>query len=324
MARSRTAGDWKHRINNMGDGAQPDDIRIVGSAHSGLRGDFRPQLFQIRRTAGPVRRAAWEVTPIHVDGPTGEVRIMGLAIGPSGLLAVAGSKELAFLATFDQRLEQTGWHDLSGVTDPHGLILEAGLLWVVSSGSNEVIRYRMSAAGPSAPKKVFQHPSGEPQHFNGIARHGDRLVLSAFGVGASAVREVRNTGYLVDIECGAPVRTGLDQPHSPLSRDGALLFCESNCSLVWHENGASFRLEGYLRGFAIASDGIMHVARSSPRPPREELTADRPDAAIWSVTPNGSVLSCDKLTGIGAEIYDLIALPDGWPEGRGAPGATTA
>lgn len=264
------------------------------------------------------------MTPIRVDGPGGEVRIMGLAVGPSGLLAVAGSKDLAFLATFDQRLEQTGWHVLSGTIDPHGVMLEAGHVWVVSSGTNEVIRYRMSASGSSTPERVFLHPSDEPQHFNGIARHGDRLVLSAFGVAAAASRQVRNTGYLVDIESGAPVRTGLDQPHSPLSRDGELLFCESNSSLVWCGNDATFRLEGYLRGLAVASDGIMHVARSSPRPPREELTADRPDADIWSVTADGDVLSCDKLTGMGAEVYDLVTLPEGWPQARGAAAAATS
>lgn len=299
----------------MSEATQPCDIKIVGSAHSGMRGDFRPRLFQCRRVADTISCRDWELATIPVDGPTGEIRIMGLAVGPTSLLAVAGSKDRAFLATFDHDLKQTGWNELPGVTDPHGLILADSRIWVVSTGTNEIICYELSADGPSNPTCAYLHPSGEPQHFNGIALHGGQLILSAFGVAAATSREVSNTGYMINIASGEHIRTGLDQPHSPLSHNHALLFCESKPSLLWLSDDASFRLEGYLRGFAVAPDGNIHVARSSPRPPREQLSADRADADILSIAPDGRVMGCQSLTGIGAEVYDLIALPSDWSKG---------
>ena len=305
----------------MAEEAQPGDILIVGSAHSGVRGDFRPRLFQCRRGAGSNSHQNWEVAEIPVDGPTGEIRIMGLAVGASTLLAVAGSKDQAFLATFDIHLNQTSWNELPGASDPHGLIMADSRIWVVSTGTNQIICYELSAAGPSNPTCAYLHPSGEPQHFNGIARHEGRLILSAFGVAAATSREVSNTGYMIDIASGAHIRTGLDQPHSPLSRNKSLFFCESKPSLLWLGDDASFRLEGYLRGLAVAPDGIMHVARSSPRPPHEKLRAVRGDAGILSIAPDGKVMGCQSLTGMGAEVYDLMALPSDWSERAAGPAA---
>jgi hypothetical protein len=90
-----------------------------------------------------------------------------------------------------------------------------------------------------------------------------------------------------------------------------LFFCESKPSLIWCDEDVSVPLDGYLRGLTIAPDDIIHVAICRPRPPREILTADRGDAQIWSVTRDGKVLGRCGLTGVGAEVYDLIALRGG-------------
>lgn len=250
------------------------------------------------------------MSTIDIAGPGGEIRLMGLAVGPAGLLAVAGSKEQSFLATFDNDLRQTGWEELPGVIDPHGLVFDGGQLWVVSSGTNEVIRFDLRAAGPSNATCIYAHGDEQPQHFNGIVRHSGRLILSAFGVAAAASRHASNTGYLIDVENGAEIRAGLDQPHSLVSCGGSLFFCESKPSLIWCDEGEPLALDGYLRGLALAPDGVVHVAACQPRPPREMLTADRGDAQIWSVTRDGTVLDRSPLTGMGAEVYDLLVLPD--------------
>lgn len=306
MARSR----WTS-LRNMNDQVQRGDIRIVGSAHSGLRGDFRPTLFQATRAPRPVWDGDWDISTIDIDGPGEEIRIMGLALGPAGLLAVAGSKERSCLATFDANLRQTGWHELPGVIDPHGLAFEDDRIWVVSSGTNEVIRFDIGPTGPSNATRVYKYSDEQPQHFNGIARHSGRLILSAFGVAAAAAREVSNTGYLIDVEGGVEMRAGLDQPHSLVSHDGSLFFCESKPSLIWCDVGEPLALNGYLRGLAIAPDDVVHVAACQPRPPRETLTADRGDAELWSLTRDGTVLGRCHLTTMGAEVYDLIVLPCG-------------
>lgn len=284
------------------------DICILGSAHSGRRGDFRSRLFAGRRRFGEKAAGIGEVTLIPVDGLTGDMRVMGLASSPSGFSAVAGSSEAAFLAGFDRDFRQTAWHELAGARDPHGLLIEGDRLWLVSSGSNEVILYHMSGSRPFASEVVYQHSSYEPQHFNGLVRHRGMLILSAFGVSANGARSVSSTGYLVDIDTGLRVRSALDQPHSPLSQAGNLWFCESQHSLVWRGDDRLPHLEGYLRGLVIAPDRLIHVAASAPRPPRELLTDDRPPAVLWTFSLDGGPITRSTLTGVEAEIYDLIAL----------------
>jgi hypothetical protein len=287
------------------------DICIVGSAHSGRRGDFRSRLFAARRQFGQADGGFSEVAAISVDGLTGDMRVMGLAPIPTGFAAVAGSSEESFLAEFDHDFRQkTGWHELPGGRDPHGLLIEEDRLWVVSSGSNEVILYRKTGSGSWTPEVVYQHPSCEPQHFNGLVRHRGMLILSAFGVSANGARSVSSTGYLVDIDTGLRVRSALDQPHSPISQADSLWFCESQHSLVWRGDDRLPRLEGYLRGLVVAPDRLIHVAESAPRPPRELLTDDRPPAVLWTLAPDGAAITRSTLIGVEAEVYDLIALPD--------------
>jgi hypothetical protein len=243
---------------------------------------------------------------------------MGLALGPNGLLAVAGSKEQSYLASFGTDLKQTGWQELPSVADPHGLMFRDDRIWVVSSGSNEVVRFDLEGQFPTNATSVYRHDDAEPQHFNGIARHGARILVSAFGVAASISREVSNTGYLLDIEHGEMVRQGLDQPHSPVTVGVELLFCESKRSVIWYDDARALQLDGYLRGLTVAPDGLIHVAACRPRPPREQLSAERGDAEILSVTRNGVLRSCRALSGVGAEVYDLLSLPDCWEKGLGS------
>lgn len=284
-------------------------VRILGSAHSGIRGDFRATLFEGRRPIGADWDGVWDLSIIPVDGPTGEIRIMGIAVGRTAVFAVAGSKHEAFLATFNLELKQVAWDRLRGACDPHGLALADTHLYVVSTGNNRVIRYGLR--DPSfEPDCVYAHPGGDPQHFNGIAKHNQRLILSAFGVAAASARDVEKTGYIIDAAQGACLRTRLDQPHSPTWRDGVLFFCESNASLLWVGDD-TLRLDGYLRGLAISSEGFLHVARSSPRPPREMLRTDRPDAELMSLDMDGRVRGYQVLSGIGPEVFDLAMLPAG-------------
>jgi Domain of unknown function (DUF4915) len=283
------------------------NICIVGSTHSGRRGDFRSGLFAARRRFGSTEDGFSEITTVPLDGLTGALRLMGLAATSTGFAAVAGSSDAAFLTNFDHNFRQTEWHELPGGIDPHGLLIEEDRLWLVSSGSNEVILYRMTESGPGEPQVVYRHISCEPQHFNGLARHQGKLILSAFGVSANGARSVSSTGYLIDIETGQVVRSSLDQPHSPISQADELWFCESQSSTVWRGEGRFLRFQGYLRGLVVAPDRLIHVAVSASRPPRELLTDNRPPATLLTLAPDGSTIACNALTGVESEIYDLIA-----------------
>src|SRR5262245_36747516 len=232
------------------------EVRVVGSAHSGWPGDYRTTLFLARRSASGAGMV-WKFAKISSQGPTHAERFMGVATTAAGLLAVAGSSETAFLATFDRDLVQTGWHELPGVSDPHSIVFESAFLFVVSSGTNEVIRYRLTDNGPTNPVVVFSVSSDEPQHFNGLVRLGDSVVLSAFGTSAREAPTSSNTGYLVDTVTRVLLRTGLDQPHTPYTHCGELIFCESRPSRLYRGEQVSTVAGAYLRGLTIAPDGLL-------------------------------------------------------------------
>lgn len=284
-------------------------IRIVGSAHSGVRGRYGSRLFVAKRQAGANWKGHWDVSTVAVEGVAEDIRIMGLEMGPSGLLAVASSKEQAFLATFDQRLEQTGWHEITGTRDPHALMVEGEHLWVVSTGTNEVIRYRLTETGLAEAESVFRHPADDPQHFNDIVRHGDLVILTAFGVSAAASRSALTTGYLIETTQRRLIKSGLDHPHSPFSYKGTLFFCESRPARIWKADQSLAELSGFARGLVIASDGYIHVGCGCPRPLEPDEAVARPEAELWSMSTDGNVLSRQKLVGTGPEIHDLIELP---------------
>lgn len=133
-------------------------------------------------------------------------------------------------------------------------------------------------------------------------------MLSAFGVSANGARSVTSTGYLIDIQSKKILRSSLDQPHSPLPQENRLWLCESQMGLVWRDDEPLRRVDGYLRGLTIAPDGLIHVAESVSRPPRELLSGDRPPVIIWTLDRDGNVISSTSLAGVGAEVYDLTCL----------------
>jgi len=282
------------------------ETTLIGSAHSGRRGDFRTQLFTLRRSAAS--RESWEVSFVQADGPTPDMRFMGLANHNDTLFAVAGSAEATFLATFDSGLRQTGWHPLLNAADPHGLVVDDERLWVVSSRTNSVMQYELSSIGPRTAKLSYRHPEIASQHFNGLTRHNGKLVLSAFGASAEEVRTTSATGYLIDIETDAIIVAGLDQPHSPYTHGGSLWFCESHPSEIWKDAVRVARLEGYLRGLCCSSDDHLHVVENAPRPPRNTTWGARTCPTIWTLNIGGSFLDKHKLEGIEPEVYDLLAM----------------
>lgn len=280
---------------------------LIAASHNGRLGDLRPRLSSITLFDKAAEQKDWEIQEIAIEGPNSNIRIMGLARNGSELLVVAGSSEHGYLATFDENLLQTGWYELPGVFDPHGLVLDEGRLLVISSGTNEVIEFAFDKSKPSFSKVYFHLENAEPQHLNGMVLHNRRLFVCALGVSGRKAHDVSAKGFLLDTFDGSIVRSGLDQPHSLVSHEGSLLFCESKTSTIWKNSVAIAKLSGYLRGLAICSQNqMLFVGESSSRPPREALLYDRPDAKLWTVRPNGEVVSKIELVGLGPEIHEIL------------------
>jgi hypothetical protein len=276
---------------------------LVGAAHSGIRRSFRAQLFTMRRMS--ITSGCWKTAIIQTQAIDQDMRFMGLDFYDGMLLAVAGSATDSYLAIFNNKFEQTGWHRLDGVADPHSLLVYNNALLVVSSGTNSVIRFEMSSYGPRNPSTVFSNSSNLPQHFNSLVRHNDKILLSAFGSSARQAREGLARGYIVDIESGCILMSGLYQPHSLCSHNGALYFCDSYSSWIYKSGQRLTMLTGYVRGMYIDGEGTIYAIENPRRNLESAGFQDKEPCRICCISSKPQFTNRHDLPGIGPEVYEI-------------------
>ncbi|MEO6365893.1 MAG: DUF4915 domain-containing protein [Luteimonas sp.] len=158
---------------------------------------------------------------------------------------------------------------------------------------------------------------GEPDsvHLNSIAFHEGRLLATIFGrfdAHRGYKGHTSGAGEVIDVASGRTLIGGLSQPHSLVSREGALWLCDSEAgALKCYRNfelAHVVQLGGYARGLAFGRDTV-HVGLSRSR------NAD--DAAIGSAQV--LVLDLETLQQRGEialpvdEIYEILVLEQDMP-----------
>jgi hypothetical protein len=219
-------------------------------------------------------------------------------------------------------------HPLPGLDDLHSLCLRDEDLFVVSSGTDEVVCLRMR--GPEiASQTVFWRPvAGAPRvdthHLNGLCRVRGELHVSGFGPRRGGDWASAMGGFIHNVERDERVLSGIAQPHSVTELDDGLAYCESGRSMV-HLPGRPpvCGLPGYTRGLCRAGDAVLVgtsllriVSRSTGkalRGRRRRVPAGGCSVSRISLR-TGQVDLVADLSWHGGEIYDLLplaALPRG-------------
>jgi len=244
-----------------------------------------------------------------------ELNTMGFAVDAAGdrlARVVCGfMPNVAELLLYDRSI--TGYLRLPGLIAPHGLVWDGDELVVVSSGSNEVVRFspvgeRLSSWNPCT-------ASGDAWHLNCLAFAGDGLYVSASGTSDHDLGWETNVagGVLVRVGDAAPVISGLRRPHHPHWIDGSWLVCESAAGAVtrFAPNGTRLQtvdLGGWTRGLAAdATDIYVGIScdRERPGPPRAEVV--RLDRT--------TLVERDRAPVPAREIWDLRFVPSELVEG---------
>lgn len=287
------------------------NVNLLLASHNGRRGDFKPNISLVRYCNND--RASEEFVKakdIEVEGINNDIRVMGLTTQSGRLVAIAGSDDAGYLATFDTQFNQTSWQRLPNMADPHGIVFEGDSFFVVSSRTNEVVRYTWNAGHPVFKEVVFRVNGEKLHHLNGLAMHKGKLIVSAMGGPAQDAHDFVNRGYIFDVFGKRTLMDGLDHPHSLISHNENLLFCESRTATIYKNASKFGKLSGYLRGMAIdpVSERIF-VGSSSARPPRNQPIGNRPNAKIWVLNFGGNVIGAIELIGIGPEIHELLLFP---------------
>ncbi len=207
---------------------------------------------------------------------------------------------------------------LMEVDDGHSILAHQGYLYVVSTGTEEVLRYQIAADRLFGPLVVWRAKTSgtETHHVNSITAWNGRLVVSAFGPKSGELWSSATDGYIQDIASGVRIQRGIHHPHSLASWKGCLCFCESHTASVYSTTGRMVELNGYARGMCWLADDLVCVGTSIGRDlgvpggsPGNPADHGEPSGScgITLLNPTtGRILRFIDLGRFGPEIYDLL------------------
>lgn len=214
-------------------------------------------------------------------------------VRPLKAIAVYGLNGLRYLARVDEAV------------DPHDILATHEAVYVVSTSTNELIRFNKDWA---VVERWSPGGCGDAWHMNCLARdEKGSLILSAFGVFGCHREWKGNTlgrGILYDVGSDSIVYEGLSGPHNPRYEPDGLYICDSHCNalLVERDQGRrTVEFEGFTRGLLLDADLIFVGVNA-------ERGVDGANARIavldrFSLKPIGSIPTPYP------EIYDIVSVP---------------
>jgi uncharacterized protein DUF4915 len=258
----------------------------------------------------------------YVFVTTGRPRSKGRAARDS-----AGRSHLFVLGRHDLALVSS--HVCEHVVDAHSLRAAEDHVDIVSTGSDEVVRLRLSGPHVIAEEVVWRPdpagPRADIHHLNAICSWRGDVAVSGFGRKADRLWSSAADGFIACVGSGERFATGIGQPHSVVDLDGTLAYCESSTGtirLLGREEVG--QVPGYARGICRVGDRLFvgtskgrHVSKSSgvltnradPGTPAGHCSLVR--LRIDTLTTE-QVIDLDLLSW---EIYDLLAVSsvELWP-----------
>ncbi|GAA4060712.1 DUF4915 domain-containing protein [Actinomadura miaoliensis] len=274
----------------------------------GHRPDSVPRLVVIDTATGTAREAPFAL-------PTGFQRCMGLSVGERWIhvLAVTADDRTSLVSIDRSGGTDALVHPLPGVLDGHSVLVTGEEVYVVSSGTNELVRFPLADGRPDAGGRetVWRADASgrDTQHMNSLLRMDGRILVSAFGESPTGSWIDAHDGYVFDVAGDGPRLTGVSQPHSLVERDGVLYYCESGRRRLCSEKQTIVTLDGYTRGLCWISDDLLCAGTSSGRVRGAGVRYRTEQCAVWIVdAARGSVVRRIPMAEFGPEIYDIVAL----------------
>lgn len=223
------------------------------------------------------------------------------------------------------------------VIDPHSIIERNGSLFVVSSGTNAVIRFEVDN-GHVISEQLHWRPDCvssdcDEIHLNSLACIDGRIVVSHFG-GRDSSGEWLHEGLVYDTERDKVIVDDLAHPHSLTQHQGHLYLADSFNGQVLigkpnDNDGYTFdkvNVGGYPRGLVV-DGGDLLVAISARRlvskstgkvniAPKREATRS---GIVRINLETRQTAKCIDLQDYGSELYDLHIVSAPLPDPSSAP-----
>jgi hypothetical protein len=210
---------------------------------------------------------------------------------------------------------------LDEVDDPHSVARHDDELLVVSTGTDEILTYRLDGV-KATDARVLWTPTAsgrDAHHVNSLTIADGEVLCSAFGVKQGDSWATATNGYIHNVTRDTVVVEGLRQPHTATWHDGALYFCNSLEGSVNTPEGAVAFLAGYSRGLAFGPEGIVFAGTSVSRRAKvhgadADLFMNPSDegalhgqCAVVQLSLHGGHRFEVGMGSYGLEIYDIVA-----------------
>ncbi len=225
---------------------------------------------------------------------------------------------LAILRQHD--LSPLSYQELTEVKDGHSVFATKKNIYVLSTGTDEVLRYDILENGVHNSQVIWRASEGQvdTHHINSITELNGELYISAFGPKTGVLWSSASNGYIHNITREIRVREGIYHPHSLSGRNGNLYYCESSRRLFRSLDTSLFEMDGYTRGGGWLSDELVCITSSIGRrvskstglvanPSDPGDVAGKSNLAIGNVNTRKLVVEVD-LSWMGPEVYDVLSL----------------
>jgi len=236
------------------------------------------------------------IRPIKINWWTWKPKgVTGLAKYKDGFLCLLQAKrhKLFFL---DKNYKVKKKWSLKYVKDGHSLLVKDEKVYIASTGNNSIVEFLPE----KGEEKIYWRANNEEKdtlHINSIAYFEGNLVISAFGKKEKENWLCSKNGYIFDVTNGRIIKDELFHPHTLISKDGELFFCESAKRKIRSLKKDLLQIDkGYVRGLAIYGNeivfGISHARRRSKSTGRLN---DMNDSLIRSFQAGCGIWICRKI-----------------------------
>jgi uncharacterized coiled-coil protein SlyX len=263
------------------------------------------------------------ITPIY-SGFNHEIRsVTGLTSDENNIyLMNPGSPNK--LSVLDRKsLQVVSTQDLLSVKDGHSILVQNDQLLVASTGTDEILSFRLKENVAIDPKIIWKASSTktDTHHLNSIVNVDGNLLISAFGRKEGDLNSSARNGYIHNISKDIRIKDDIYHPHSLSVRNNEIYYCESSRRSFCSTKEELFQLNGYSRGIAWLTDEIVCLTSSvgrtkskstgqilNPADPGEPT--GRCELIIYNL-PNREVMTILDLLEYGPETYDILHLDSG-------------
>ena len=209
-----------------------------------------------------------KIIPINIGSSKPISTATGMASG-NGKVFIAFISEGYWVSVLDEKtLLPVFQYKFPTSQDIHSMLVDGKYLYVISTGTDELIRYEITNKDIRNPKTIWKASDDkkENHHINSIFKFRGDLILSAFGKSRmdNAWRTATD-GIIFNVTKGIILKDKIYQPHTVTSNGEELFYCESGKGLFSSMIGAIKSLDGYARGVQFESKNIAYVATSVGR-----------------------------------------------------------